>query len=58
MITYLEQLNKLASAKDIKLRYAFKMCGIHDSTYHRLIKNQTRLREDTAKKVWDWINGI
>tara|TARA_R110002012_G_scaffold50971_1_gene131931 strand:- start:77 stop:253 length:177 start_codon:yes stop_codon:yes gene_type:complete len=56
MITYEEQLRELASIKKIKLRYAFKICGVQDSTYHRLVTKQTTLREDTAKKVWDWLN--
>ena len=58
MITYETQLRQLASDKNVKLRYAFKVCGIQDSTYHRLVNKQTTLREDTARKVWDFLNGI
>jgi hypothetical protein len=56
MITYLEQLETLAKRNDIVLRKAFRKAGIQDSTYHRLIKKETHLREDTARKVWEWID--
>jgi len=57
MITYLEQLETLAKRNDIVLRKAFRKAGIQDSTYHRLIKKETHLREDTARKVWEWIDN-
>lgn len=56
MITYEEQLKKLAEQKGIDLRLAFRKCGMPDSTFYRIKKKHTTLRKDTAKKVWDWLN--
>jgi uncharacterized protein (DUF2384 family) len=56
MITYIEQLNLLAKEKEIDLKLAFRKCGMPDSTYWRINKNHTILRQDTAQKVWNFLN--
>ena len=56
MINYMSQLKQLAELKGVPLKYAFKKANVQDSTYYRVLNRDTTLREDTALKVWKWLD--
>tara|TARA_R100001015_G_C4496131_1_gene72160 strand:+ start:189 stop:401 length:213 start_codon:yes stop_codon:yes gene_type:complete len=56
LLTYIEQLQKLAGKKNINLREAFRKSGVQDSTYHRVKTGEFQLRQETAEKVWKYIH--
>ena len=56
LITYMQQLEKLAKKKKVNLREAFRKAGLQDSTYHRVSSGEFHLRESTAQTVWNFIS--
>lgn len=56
LLTYIEQLQKLADKKGINLREAFRKSGVQDSTYHRVKTGEFQLRQETAQRVWNYIH--
>ena len=45
LLTYYDQLKKLADKKGIKLSTAFQKAGVQASTYHRIKSSKYSLRE-------------
>ena len=58
LLTYYDQLKKLADKKGIKLSTACQKAGVQASTYHRIKSSKYSLRESTAVTVWNYIYEI
>jgi predicted transcriptional regulator len=50
LISYLDQLEALADSHNLRLKQAFLLAGIPDSTFYRAMNGQD-LRLDTALKI-------